>query len=103
MALLLILIKLTSAPILGFPDFNQPFIAEVDVSFKGLGAILSQEQDKKRVVISYASRGLKPAELNFNNYSSMKLELLGLKWAVCDKFRDYLLGSKFLVFTVTIR
>ena len=29
----------------------------------------------------------------------MKLELLGLKWAVCDKFRDYLLGPKFLVFT----
>ena len=34
--------KLTSAPILGFPDFNQPFIVEVDASFKGLGAIISQ-------------------------------------------------------------
>lgn len=29
----------------------------------------------------------------------MKLELLALKWAVTDKFRDYLLGSKFTVFT----
>ena len=29
----------------------------------------------------------------------MKLELLALKWAVTEKFRDYLLGSKFVVFT----
>ncbi|KAI3362576.1 hypothetical protein L3Q82_001611 [Scortum barcoo] len=33
------------------------------------------------------------------NYSAMKLELLGLKWAVTDKFRDYLIGGKFMVFT----
>ena len=31
------------------------------------------------------------------NYSSAKLELLALKWAVCDKFKDYLLGSKFTI------
>ena len=31
------------------------------------------------------------------SYSSAKLELLALKWAVCDKFKDYLLGSKFTV------
>ena len=34
-----------------------------------------------------------------HNYSSAKLELLALKWAVCDKFRDYLIGSKFTVLT----
>ena len=33
------------------------------------------------------------------SYSSAKLELLALKWAVCDKFKDYLLGSKFTVLT----
>ena len=27
------------------------------------------------------------------NYSSVKLELLALKWVVTEKFRDYLLGS----------
>ena len=32
-------------------------------------------------------------------YSSAKLELMRLKWAVCDKFRDYLIGSKFTVYT----
>lgn len=29
----------------------------------------------------------------------MKLELLALKWAVAEKFRGYLLGSKFVVLT----
>ena len=33
------------------------------------------------------------------NYSSAKLELLALKWALTEKFRDYLLGSKFTVYT----
>src|SRR4029434_1847246 len=39
------------------------------------------------------------AERNDRNYSSMKLELLAMKWAVTDKFRGYLLGSKFTVLT----
>ena len=33
------------------------------------------------------------------NYSSAKIELMAVKWSVCDKFKDYLLGSKFTVFT----
>ena len=34
-----------------------------------------------------------------HNYSSAKLELLALKWVVTEKFCDYLLGSKFHVYT----
>ena len=34
-----------------------------------------------------------------DNYSAIKLELLGLKWAVTDKFREYLIGNKFTVLT----
>ena len=33
------------------------------------------------------------------NYSSVKLELLVLKWAVTEKFHDYLLSLKFHVYT----
>ena len=33
------------------------------------------------------------------DYSSAKIELMALKWSVCDKFKDYLLGSKLTVFT----
>ena len=50
-------------------------------------------------VISYASHMLKPYEGSMHIYSLTKLELLVLKWAVCDKFRDYLIGSKFTVLT----
>ena len=34
-----------------------------------------------------------------HDYSSAKLELMALKWSVCDKFKDYLLGSRFTVYT----
>ena len=39
---------------------------------------------------------MNPAEAN---YPAHKLEFLALKWAVTDKFRDYLYGSKFVVLT----
>ncbi len=61
--------------------------------------MLSQDHEHGRVVVAYASRSLRPSERNMDNYSSLKLEMLALKWAVSDKFRDYLLGSKFVVFT----
>ena len=32
------------------------------------------------------------------DYSSAKIELMALKWSICDKFKDSLLGSKFTVF-----
>lgn len=50
-------------------------------------------------VIAYASRGLRGAERNMKNYSSVKLELLALKWATAEKFREYLLGSEFVVYS----
>ena len=33
------------------------------------------------------------------DYSSAKIKLMVLKWSVCEKFKDYLLGSKFTIFT----
>ena len=33
------------------------------------------------------------------DYSSAKIKLMALKWSVCEKFKDYLLGSKFTIFT----
>ena len=90
---------LTSAPVLGYADFKQPFLLETDASHDGLSAILSQVQEGQKRVIAYASRRLKPTEKNTVNYSSFKLELLALKWAVTEKFRHYLLGSQFEVIT----
>ncbi|KAG1958375.1 hypothetical protein F2P79_006618 [Pimephales promelas] len=91
--------RLTRAPTLGYADFTLPFVIETDASNLGLGAVLHQQQNGKKVVVAYASRRLRGAEKNDRNYSSMKLELLALKWAVTEKFRSYLLGSKFTIIT----
>uniref|UniRef100_A0A8P4KLL6 Gypsy retrotransposon integrase-like protein 1 n=1 Tax=Dicentrarchus labrax TaxID=13489 RepID=A0A8P4KLL6_DICLA len=91
--------KLTMAPVLAYADFSLPFILEVDASYGGLGAVLSQAQAGKVRPIAYASRGLRPTERNMVNYSSMKLEFLALKWAMTEKFREYLLGNKCVVYT----
>jgi transposase InsO family protein len=92
-------LRLTTAPILGYPDFTKPFILETDASLDGLGAVLSQKQENGVVVLGYASRGLRGSERNMENYSSMKLELLALYWAITVKFRDLLWGLNFTVFT----
>ena len=47
-------------------------------------------------MIAYASRCLKPSKVN---YSAYKGEYLALKWAVTDKFHDYLYGAHFAVWT----
>ena len=75
------------APVLGYPSFTREFILETDASLKGLGAILSQQdKDESIHVIAYASQSLCPSERSMCNYSSAKLELLALKWAVTEKF-----------------
>lgn len=88
--------KLISPPILAYADFKKPFILTTDASTDGLGSVLYQEQDGKERVIAYASRGLRPSE---RNYPAHKLEFLCLKWAVTDKFHDYLYGNTFEVRT----
>ena len=91
--------RLVAAPVLAYADFSRPFILEIDASYSGLGAVLSQEQDGQVRPVAYASRGLKPTERNMSNYSAMKLEFLALKWAMSEKFREYLLGHKCVVYT----
>lgn len=90
---------LTNPPVLAYPDFERPFILHTDASQQGLGAVLYQNQDGKMRVIGYGSRTLTPAEQSYHLHSG-KLEFLALKWAVCDKFRDYLFyAPHFVVYT----
>ncbi len=70
-----------------------------DASEQGLGAVLYQQQESRLRVIGYSSRTLTPAERRYKLHSG-KLEFLALKWAVCEKFRDYLFyAPHFTVFT----
>ena len=50
--------KLVSAPVLAFPCFDQEFVVDCDASDYGLGAVISQRQDRDEKVIAYASREL---------------------------------------------
>lgn len=87
---------LTSEPVLGIADKTKPFVLHCDASGTGLGAVLYQEHGGQLKVIAYASRGLNKSE---QNYPAHKREFLALKWAMSDKFSDYLLGSSVTVVT----
>ena len=88
--------KMISPPILAYADYSKPFVLNTDASGQGLGSVLYQQQDDQLKVIAYASRGLRNNE---RNYPAHKLEFLALKWAVCDKFHDYLYGNSVTVQT----
>ncbi|CAN6552399.1 unnamed protein product [Malus baccata var. baccata] len=83
--------KLTSAPITVPPDWSLPFELMCDASDYALGAVLGQRKDKQLHVIYFASRTLNDAQLN---YSTTEKELLAVVFAL-DKFRSYLIGTKF--------
>ena len=86
---------LTSPPILGFLDYNKPFVLHTDASQDVLGAVLYQ----KLRVTGYGSRSLSPAEKNYHLHSG-KLEFSALKWAITEHFSDYLYYTpEFTVYT----
>ena len=87
----------TTVPILAYADFTKPFKLHTDACGTGLGAVLYQtREDGTEAVIAYASRSLNKAE---SHYPAHKLEFLALKWAVVEKFHEYLYGSTFDVHT----
>ena len=87
---------LTGDLVITLADRAKPFVLHTDASGHGLGAILYQEVDGQMKVISYASRILSKTEMY---YPAHKREFLALKWAMCEKFKDYLLGAKTTVVT----
>lgn len=87
---------LTTAPVLAFADPTKPYILHIDASYQGLGAVLNQEYPEGLRPVAFASRKLSTSE---KNYPVHQLEFLALKWAVVDKFHDYLYGAQFTVRT----
>lgn len=86
---------LVGAPVLQYPDPNQPFILDTDASDRGIGAVLSQGGDTEERVVAYYSRTLSRAE---RNYCVTRRELLAVVQGV-RHFRHYLYGRKFLLRT----
>ena len=68
----------TTAPILAYADFTQPFKLHNDACGSGLRAVLYQTcQDDTDAVIAYASRSVTKAK---SHYPAQKLEFLAHKW-----------------------
>jgi len=88
-------LKLTSPPILSYPDFSHPFILHSDASATAIGAVLSQLQSGRETVICYWSRQLTKAE---RNYSTIEREALAVVGAV-KEFYPYLYGFQFTLVT----
>ena len=82
---------LTHALVLALPDDNGNFEIYSDASLNGLGCVLMQHKK----VIAYASRQLKPHEMN---YPTHDLELAAIIFAL-KIWRHYLYGEKCTIFT----
>ncbi|GJV99523.1 hypothetical protein Tco_1554775 [Tanacetum coccineum] len=87
--------ELTQAPIMIKPDWSLPFEVMCDASDYAVGAMLGQRIDKHFKPIHYASKTMNEAQ---ENYTTTEKELLAVVFAF-DKFRQYLVLSKTIVFT----
>ena len=63
----------------------------------GLGAVLYHvQEDGTERVIAYSSHALSKPE---SRYDAHKLEILTLRWAICNRSHEYLYGGEFEVYT----
>lgn len=89
-------LRLTTTPVLVYPDFTKEFILDTDASNTAIGAVLSQVgQDGQEHVIAYGSRILTKSE---RQYCVTRRELLAVI-VFTKHFRPYLLGRRFVLRT----
>jgi hypothetical protein len=86
---------LISAPIIQPPDWSLSFEIICDASDYAVRVVLGQTKDRKHYTISYASKTLTGAQLN---YATTEKEFLVVVFAI-DKFRSYLVGAKVIIYT----
>nr|GEW14161.1 reverse transcriptase domain-containing protein [Tanacetum cinerariifolium] len=87
--------KLTEAPILIAPNWDQPFELMCDASDYAVGAVLRQRIEKHFRPIHYASKTMNQAKAN---YTTTEKEMLAVVY-VFEKFHSYLIMNKSIVYT----
>nr|GFA28807.1 reverse transcriptase domain-containing protein [Tanacetum cinerariifolium] len=87
--------KLTEAPILIAPNWDQPFELMCDASDYAIGDVLGKRIKKHFWPIHYASKTMNQAEAN---YTTTEKEMLAVVYAF-EKFRSYLIMNKSIVYT----
>jgi hypothetical protein len=83
-------------PVLRMADFGKRFIVKTDASNVASGAVLSQEVDRIRQPIAYASRTLSAQECRIS--SIYELECLAVLFGT-KKFRKYIEHQEFILET----
>ena len=93
--------KLTSSPILQYPDVSKGYVLHTDASEYGIGAVLSQVQDigegipLREVVIAYTSKQLLERE---RKWATVEKETYAIVHAV-KVFRTYIYGQQITVYS----
>nr|GFB47308.1 reverse transcriptase domain-containing protein [Tanacetum cinerariifolium] len=87
--------KLTEAPILIAPNWDQPFELMCDASDYAVGSVLGQRIEKHFRPIHYASKTMNQAEAN---YTTTEKEMLAVVYAF-ENFCSYLIMNKSIVYT----
>lgn len=87
--------KLTSEPLLAFPNFDEVFYLHVDASKDAIGGVLSQGTIPNDKPIQYVSRTLSDTE---KRYSTIEREFLAIVFAI-ESFHHFLWGHEFIVFS----
>lgn len=82
---------LTSAPVLGLPDFNKPFSVETDASGTGIGAVLMQGGHP----LAYLSKALGPRSQGLSTYEKEYMAIL----LALEHWRSYLQHAEFDIVT----
>jgi hypothetical protein len=87
---------MVTAPILVFPDWSKEFHVHVDASSISLGAVLTQTREGDiDNPIAFSRKKLSDSK---HNYNATEREGLAMVYAL-KKFRHYLLGQHFKMFT----
>nr|GFB29904.1 reverse transcriptase domain-containing protein [Tanacetum cinerariifolium] len=87
--------KLTEAPILIAPNWDQPFELMYDASDYAVGGVLGQRVEMHFRPIHYARKTMNQAKMN---YTTTEKEMLVVVYAF-KKFRSYLIMNKSIVYT----
>ena len=94
--------KLTTAPILAFPDFGKPFVLSIDASDTAVGYVLGQINSQGlENVIAFGGRALRDQEKRWHINHKEGLALI----EAIKTFKAYLTSAEFTVFTdnITVR
>jgi hypothetical protein len=83
--------KVTSSPILIFPDDHKPYKVEADSSNYASGAVLSQQgEDGKWHPVAFLSKSLSPVERNYEIHDKEMLAII----RALEEWRHYLEGTQ---------